>query len=106
MPYPLCRHRHAAGNSCSSPAVKGAQFCFYHRPIQGRHRNLCNAILDPKPLPAHPFDLTQLEDREAIQAALSTVVTALAAGRLETRKAGILLFGLQLAASNAASLDI
>ena len=46
-----------------------------------------------------------LEDRESVQVALSVVINALATGQLETRRATALLYGLQIASSNAARLN-
>jgi len=28
----LCRHFHASGRRCGSPALRGEQFCYYHHP--------------------------------------------------------------------------
>jgi len=41
-----------------------------------------------------------LEDRTAIQIVLSDVLRALGANLLDTKRAGLLLYGLQIAASN------
>jgi hypothetical protein len=51
------------------------------------------------------IELTALEDRESVQVALSVVVNALATGKLDTRRATALLYGLQLASHNATSLN-
>ena len=44
--------------------------------------------------------LGTLENADAVQVAISRVLTALASGRLENRRASTLLYGLQLAAAN------
>jgi hypothetical protein len=56
-------------------------------------------------LRAQHIQLTALEDRESVQVALSVVINALASGQMEARRATALLYGLQLASSNAASLN-
>jgi hypothetical protein len=56
------------------------------------------------PRPGQHIELTALEDRESVQLALSCVINALATGRLETKRATALLYGLQLASNNAATL--
>jgi hypothetical protein len=58
------------------------------------------------PRPGQHIQLTTLEDRESIQVALSVVINALATGALDSRRATALLYGLQLASSNAATLNL
>jgi hypothetical protein len=62
----------------------------------------------PKDQPYEPYippqetalALTALEDADAIQLALSDVVLALAANRIDSRRARILIYGLQVASQN------
>jgi hypothetical protein len=62
----------------------------------------------PKDQPYEPYTspqetalaLTALEDADAIQLALSDVVLALAANRIDSRRARILIYGLQVASQN------
>jgi hypothetical protein len=51
------------------------------------------------------FDLGTLEDRVAIQIAISKVVNALATNQIDLKHGRILLYGLQLASANARNLD-
>ncbi|HEY9138944.1 MAG TPA: hypothetical protein VIM67_11780, partial [Terriglobus sp.] len=50
--------------------------------------------------PNQALDLGPLEDRTSVQMAISTVLNALAAGRLDKSRATALLYGLQLASTN------
>jgi hypothetical protein len=57
-------------------------------------------------LPAHsphdtPFSLPPVEDTASIQLALIEVLEALAANQIDPKRAGLLLYGLQVASSNA-----
>lgn len=53
-----------------------------------------------------PLDLPPVEDTASIQLALIDVLQALAANQLDTKRAGLLLYGLQVASSNAAKMHI
>jgi len=98
--YHECRHIFTSGKKCQSPALRDQPFCYFHSNTR------------KKPAPAHqPYDpytdpkesvlaLTQLEDSDAIQLALSEVVLALAANRIDPRRARILIYGLQVASLN------
>jgi hypothetical protein len=46
-----------------------------------------------------------LEDRSAVQIVLTEVLRALAANQIDTKRAGLLLYGLQIAASNCNRYD-
>jgi hypothetical protein len=53
-----------------------------------------------------PLDLPPVEDTASIQLALIDVLQALAANQLDTKRAGLLLYGLQVASANAAKMHI
>jgi hypothetical protein len=98
--YHECRHIFTSGRKCQSPALKDQTFCYFHSNTR------------KKTAPAHqPYDpytdpketvlaLTPLEDPDAIQLALSDVVLALAANKIDSRRARILIYGLQVASLN------
>ena len=102
MTYPTCRHIHTRGVQCGSPALSGRGFCFFHQNLHDRHQVFHRTAGTPGYLlPGQHVELPALEDREAVQLALSVVINALATGQLETRRATALLYGLQLAGMNA-----
>ena len=80
-----CLHVKINGVRCGSPAMRGEPFCYFHQRIH-------NGPLEDG-FPA-------LEDANAIQIAIMQVLEALMANRLDIRKAGMLLYGLQTAAAN------
>jgi hypothetical protein len=107
MEYPLCRHIKTSGRRCESPALTDAIYCFFHARLNERHSNYRHTAASRGYLiPGQHIQLTTLEDRESIQVALSVVINALATGNLDSRRATALLYGLQLASSNAAGLDL
>jgi hypothetical protein len=96
-----CRHIHTDGRRCGSPTPRGASapehFCFYHhttrKPLsrnetQSRHSRRAS------------FDLPSPEDRAAIQHAIGQVLIRIAANQIDPRRAGLLLYGLQIASLN------
>jgi hypothetical protein len=50
------------------------------------------------------LDFPPLEDRDSIQIAISMVISALGQGLIETRRAGMMLYALQVASANAKTL--
>jgi hypothetical protein len=53
-----------------------------------------------------PLQLTAVEDSASIQLALIEVLQSLAAHQLDPKRAGLLLYGLQVASANAKHVDI
>lgn len=104
MPYELCRHIRTNGRRCESPAIREEDRCFFHHRIHRAHH--INRVVRPALKPDSPpiIALPALDDREAIQVALSVVVDAVASAALDPRRAGVLLRGLQIAAKNAADI--
>jgi hypothetical protein len=85
-----CRHIKAGGRKCEAPALKGMPYCYFHDRL---HR----AIHQKKSAPIASFDLPPVEDRASVQIALSQVVRALAAGRMDPHRAGRMIYDLQVA---------
>jgi len=59
----------------------------------------------PNPGPL-ALDFPALEDAESIQVALSMLISALGQNRLDSKLAGTMLYGLQVASQNAAKLNL
>jgi hypothetical protein len=102
--YNECRHIFTSGKKCQSPALKDQNFCYFHSntrrvpqvPLSNTKGNLG---LQGQPSTA-VHTLPPLEDADAIQLALSDLVLALAANRIDPRRARILIYGLQVASQN------
>ena len=95
---PECRHIKTSGGKCGSPALRGKPYCYYHSRLKERAAQPRSPYLAIE-LPA------SLEDRGSIQLALSEIVIAVAENRIDTKRAGILLYALQIASSNAKHQD-
>ncbi len=97
--YFECRHIMPNGARCHSPALHDMNFCYFHNRIQ--------AIAKPSRAKSHsakagdePFKYPILEDRTAIQVALSQIINDLSSSKLDPRRAGILLYAVQIASQN------
>jgi hypothetical protein len=108
-------------------ALSGQTLCYYHARTGRLHRSI---VPQPDPIPTviHPLtlddgmqrapvhatppapplqlDLPPLEDRESIQLALSMIISAMAQNRIETKRATSMVYALQVASSNARSLNL
>jgi hypothetical protein len=83
---PRCEKVRVDGTVCECPRMKGYSYCYAHeRMLQARPRKLA--------LPA-------LEDANAIQLSIMMVQKALIDGEISEKKAGLLLYSIQIAASN------
>lgn len=116
MEYELCRHIKTNGDRCKSPRLQNSAFCFFHKRLHDQHRKAVapqhtrevmlpvldksGTLVGMEPAPSQTLDLGPLEDRASVQMAISTVLNALASGRLEQSRATALLYGLQLASTN------
>ncbi|MEK6398090.1 MAG: hypothetical protein V4734_08390 [Terriglobus sp.] len=116
MNYRICRHIKSNGDRCQSPRLLKAEFCYFHKRLREQHRSAIalqrssevmlpvldksGALVGMEPAPIQSLDLGPLEDRTSVQMAISTVLNALAAGRLDQSRATALLYGLQLASTN------
>ena len=97
MAYKYCQHVRENGTFCASGAVKGRAFCYFH--LRTRARRLAMAQAQSEEKPWRP-ELPPLEDMHAVQVALMQVANGLAQDAIEPRRAGLLLYALQQAASN------
>lgn len=95
--YPVCRHVKENGAYCNSPALKERDRCYFHLRAQGQRLRAAHYALRGAPA---TVDLPLLEDAWAVQSGLQRVLEAVAADQLDRKRAGLLLYGLQLASAN------
>ena len=90
-----CRHIFTDGRRCASPCLRQEEFCYYHhttrRPVANPTQRRSRRSTFNLPLP---------EDRSAIQASIGEVLQRIAANEIDPRRAGLLLYGLQIASLN------
>jgi hypothetical protein len=90
-----CRHIFTDGHRCASPCLRTQEFCYYHhttrKPVAAPRQRRSRRSTFHLPLP---------EDRSAIQASIGEVLQRIAANDIDPRRAGLLLYGLQIASLN------
>jgi hypothetical protein len=92
-----CRHIFIDGRRCGSPCLRQEEFCYYHhtsrKPLTDPRRRRSRRSTFQLPLP---------EDRSAIQSSIGEVLQRIASNDMDPRRAGLLLYGLQIASLNLA----
>jgi hypothetical protein len=100
-PIELCQHTKMSGDRCGAPALRDQKFCRFH--------NCCGPVevdvSTSATVPPAPFFLPVLEDAASIQATITQVCKHLLHRRLDPKKAGILLYAMQVASSNLGRLN-
>lgn len=91
--YAECRHIMPNGAKCHSPAMRAMAYCYFHTPGRRSAQGQGHAQKKPLKLPA-------LDDRAAIQIAVTQVLNAIGSSKINRRTAGQLLYGLQIASEN------
>ncbi len=92
---PRCQHIRLNGQKCGSPALREESHCHFHNRIQDR------ALAAEDREPFLPF----IEDATSLQFALMRVMRLLLIGHsFEYKRAALLLYALQIAASNLKAL--
>ena len=91
--YLQCRHIKTNGLRCKSPVLGGTPFCYFHTRLQRPESSGLNPLMED-------FKLPLLEDRSSIQLALTQILGALLSTRIDARRAGLCLYGLQIASQN------
>uniref|UniRef100_A0A7V5CTY6 Uncharacterized protein n=1 Tax=Acidobacterium capsulatum TaxID=33075 RepID=A0A7V5CTY6_9BACT len=97
-----CRHIKASGVQCNAYRVWKEDYCFFHL----HHRRPAPPVIrnTEAPPPAQgPVTIPLLEDMTSVQLTVTQVLSALAAGKIDSRTAMAYIYGLRLAARNLAS---
>jgi hypothetical protein len=90
--YMACRHIKPNGLRCKSPALKDNPFCYYHSRLHN---------LGKEPYGKYgPMRLPVPEDSASIQLSIAKISDALINDRIDTKRAGRLLYALQIASQN------
>jgi hypothetical protein len=90
-----CRHILSSGHRCQSPCLRLEEFCYHHHTTRKPVKHLRD-----RRRRANTFTLPRLEDATSIQLAISEVLERVAANQIDPRRAGLLLYGLQIARAN------
>ena len=93
MQYETCRHiKKEDGSYCGSPSLKERQYCYYHLMQRGRRLRRARALRNNLP---YRLEIHSLDNLYAVRDALTDIAQALAAGQLDARTAGKLLYAIQ-----------
>lgn len=98
---PRCHHIKTNGTQCGSPALRGRRFCYFHKNWREQHVHL-----NAKQRANSSITLPVLEDADSIQVALMQVLRLILAGQIDTKMAGLLLYGLQTASLNLRQMKL
>ncbi len=101
FPGERCQHIKMNGDRCGASALRDRNFCRFH--------NSCGPVQvdvsTSATVPPAPFFLPVLEDAASIQLAITQVCAHLLHRRLDAKKAGVLLYAMQVASSNLNRLN-
>ena len=97
-----CHHVKADGTYCGSPALRDRKYCYYHLMERARRLRRARALRDNVP---YRLEIPPLDDLYAVRTAISDIAQALAAGQLDARVAGKLLYAIQLANSTIRRIE-
>jgi len=92
-----CQHIKVNGEQCGSPALRRNRFCYFHNAWRPREMRLAAS---PSPQPQSTILFPVLEDANSIQVAVMQVMQLLLTHEIDTKVAGLLLYGLQTASAN------
>ena len=102
--YPVeirrCQHIKTSGAQCGSPALKNQALCYYHS--QSRPERVKIKGADGK---TSEILVPVFEDASAIQMTVRQVAVLLLQDKIDNKKAGMLLYALQIASSNLKRTD-
>jgi hypothetical protein len=89
---PSCSHIKVNGIPCSSPALRGQVFCYFHQ-------RMIRGVRTPPKSRVHPIAL--IENETSIQVSLMEVINALVRNTIDARRAQLILRALNIAQRNA-----
>jgi hypothetical protein len=84
--YRECRHIKDDGLRCRTGALKGKPYCFFHMKLKR---------MDRQPM----IQIPMLEDSTSVLLAIGQVMRMLALETMDTKRAGLMLYGLQIAST-------
>ncbi len=104
MSYPVevrrCQHIRTNGTQCGSPALRGGKFCYHHQECRPERVTVKGA--DGK---ARKILVPLFEDAHSIQTMVRQVVMLLLEDKIDDKKAGRVLYALQIASANLKRME-
>ena len=97
-----CRHIFTDGRRCAAFSLRNETFCYFHHTTRGAASpNTCRT----RRRRSASFAVPPAEDRSAVQYTIGEVLRRIASNEIDPRRAGLLLYGLQIASMNLPRLD-
>ncbi len=93
-----CRSKKYDGTRCPMPVTPGTRLCHFH--------NVDGPVFDLNPGDPEPIQLSfdALKTPESVQLAIARICEHVLIGKLDPKRAGVILYALQVATSNLARL--
>jgi hypothetical protein len=99
-----CNHVLTNGEVCHAIPMRDSNFCYWHHKARARRRRH-ERIGGPISMEANSgLELPFLEDANAVQVTIQEIMQAILDRRIDNKRAGLLLYSLQLASSNIRNL--
>jgi hypothetical protein len=99
-----CNHVLTNGEICQAISLRDSVFCYWHHKARARQRRR-DRIAGPLSASVNTgIELPLLEDANAIQIAVQEIMHAILDSRIDSKRAGLLLYSLQLASGNLGRL--
>ncbi len=99
-----CNHVLTNGEVCNAIPMRDSNFCYWHHKARARRRRY-ERIGGPIAMEANSgLELPLLEDANAVQVTIQEIMQAILDRRIDNKRAGLLLYSLQLASSNIRNL--
>jgi hypothetical protein len=102
--YPVdirrCQHIKTNGTQCGSPALREGKFCYHHQ--ESRPERVTVKGADGK---ASEILVPVFEDAHSIQTMVRQVVMLMLEDKIDDKKAGRVLYALQIAAANLKNME-
>jgi len=103
--YPVdirrCQHIKTNGTQCGSPALRNEAFCFNHR--ESRPERV--EVGGEGGQGSTPVLVPVFEDANSIQMVVRQVAILVLQGKIDNKKAGLVLYALQIASSNLKRME-
>lgn len=96
-----CQRMKMNGTQCGSPALHNQTVCFFHQRCSAVQFDVSTSAAEP---PVN-FFLPVLEDAASIQATITQVCEHVLHRRLDAKRAGVVLYAMQVASSNLGRLN-
>jgi hypothetical protein len=97
-----CQHIKVNGTQCGSPARRDEKYCHYHRENQPERVQ----VADEKGQASGEVLMPVLEDAQSIQSVVRQVAMLILGGKIDNKKAGLMLYAMQIASSNLKRMEV